>query len=181
MGKLDALKVKRAPKAFVPTFRKLNRAIELLSSIQGGPGIDVQLAPPMAPRPLSPGQPRPKEQPRGRIVLSLRPAAVSGLGVGGGGTTNSVNTNAVGVDGSLSVLTVQSAAIGTNNYPTTLRTNGNSNYGVTNASGWYLVGPGGNSVTIPFANISRPITLRTINICDNGNTRSIDILASAPY
>lgn len=90
MGKLDPLKVKRAPKAFVQTFRKLNRAIELLASIQGGPGIDVKLAPPVAPRPVSPGQPKPREQPRGRIVLSLRPAAVAGLGIGGVSTNTNV-------------------------------------------------------------------------------------------
>lgn len=40
---------------------------------------------------------------------------------------------------------------------------------------------GGKFVTIPLANVVRDLTLRTITVCDNGNSMSMDVIASAPY
>ncbi len=183
MGKLDHLKIKRAPAAFADWAKNFNQQVDLLGSIQGGPGLDVQVAHSPRKTVSVPGQPKPREQPRGKILFTLRPSAINGIGVGGGSggnsNTNTVNVTLVGSAGFLYSLSVPSAAVLTN-YPTDLRTNGATNYGITNATGWELKGSV-NSVSIPFAAIVRPMSIRTLTICDNGNTKSIDVLASAPY
>ncbi len=190
MGKLDHLKIKKAPACFAGWAKQFNQQVDLLGSIQGGPGIDIQIA--HSPRKTISGPPghKPKEQPRGKILLTLRPSAINGIGVGGitngngnsNSNINSVNTNAVYTDGSIVSLTVQAAALNPNSFPTVLRTNGGgtTNYGITNATGWELRGTT-NSVSIPFSAIVRPMSIRTLQICDNGNTRSIDVIASDTY
>ncbi len=125
MGKLDHLKIKKAPACFAGWAKNFNQHVDLVAGMEGGPGVDVQVA--HSPRKLAPsphGQPRPKEQPRGKILLTLRPSAISGIGVGGGagGNTNGVTVNAVGYDGLLVGVIAGNAVA--SNYPILLRVGG---------------------------------------------------------
>jgi len=127
MGKLDHLKIKRVPAAFAGFAKNFNQQVDLLASIQGGPGIDVQVA--HSPRKIvapPKGQPRPKEQPRGKILFTLRPSAINGIGVSGGaGNSNTVNVNIVTSGSTIATISVPSAAVGFD-YPTAWTTCSNS-------------------------------------------------------
>lgn len=221
MGKLDHLKIKRAPAAFAAFARKHNQHVDLLASMQGGPGIDIQIANSARARLAGPRQPQPPAQPRGRIMLTLRPSAIVAIGGGGGGSNSNasnwtgLNVNVVSTNGTL--IGVAQTGNATNSYPTLLRVGNNSNaYAEHSQSGYtainngttvqllattgmkvsnnaatnmieartddgFFVTNGGNELSVALADLKRDMSIRTINICDNGNTRSIDILASAPY
>lgn len=102
-GKLDHLKIKTAPECFSTWARNFNQQVDLIGSMEGGPGIDVQVT--HSPRaqflqPLASSH-APKEQPRGKIKFTVRPSALAGLGVGSGGGSNGNATLAVGINGSL--------------------------------------------------------------------------------
>lgn len=184
-GKLDHLKIKTAPACFSTWARNFNQQVDLLASMEGGPGIDVQIAHSPRPQFLQPlAGHSPREQPRGKIKFTVRPSALNGMGVGGNGSgnanINTVNVNVVGDIGLLYVLAVPNAAI-TTTYPNTIRAgNGATNYVAGDTTGFEIKGAA-NSVSIPFSNVARTMTIRTLPYNDNGNCRYIDVIASAPY
>jgi hypothetical protein len=184
MGKLDHLKIKKAPAAFAKWAQNFNQQVDLLGSMEGGPGIDVQVA--HSPRaqflqPLAGSGTKPREQPRGRIKFTVRPSALNGIGIsGGGGVTNSVNTNVIGSTGTISTISVL-AASPSFTYPNVVRAgNGNTNYFMADTTGMTIQGTV-NAVSIPFANVSKPMGIKTVTVCINGNSKSMDVIASDPY
>lgn len=115
MGKLDHLKIRRAPAAFSGWAEQFNQQVDLLGSIQGGPGIDVQIAH-SARNASTSGSHKPNEQPRGKILFSLRPTAIQGIGLlgagqGGNSNTNYVNVNVVSSAGTIATLSVPGASL----------------------------------------------------------------------
>ncbi len=200
MGKLDHLKIKKAPAAFAGWAKQFNQQVDLLGSIEGGPGIDIQVA--HSPRKIisHPQGHKPKEQPRGKILLTLRPSAVNGLGVsGGGGNTNGVNVNVVtfGFTGAVvSTITVPSASIGSD-YPTSFTTCSNSAFvsigsaltvQKTNSSrvgqmtadddaGLYL-SDGTNVFGINYSALSHDIAIKTFVGCNSGSPGNYLVVAS---
>jgi hypothetical protein len=198
MGKLDHLKIKSCPAAFAPFARNFNQQVDLLGSIHGGPGVDVQIAhSPQKRSPGTPGQPKPKEQPRGKILFTLRPSAVSGIGVGSGagGNSNTVNTNCVAADGSLTLLSVPSATLQPNTFPTRLYVqNGNTfsyfdgdgmqvqfpnshGVGITPSFG-FTVGNAFNYLGINFGDITKDMGIKTFVGCNSGNAANYLVVAS---
>lgn len=179
MANLDHLKIKKAPKAFAGWARNFNQQVDLLASIQGGPGVQADVA--HSPRKVQrgPAGSNPKEQPRGKIMISLRPSAINGIGVGGG-TGGGNTTQAVGIEGLLLDVLQPTSTNAATTFPNVVRSGNGSTYTIANTTGFSVVN-GGNSCSIPFSSITRPMTIRTLTVCDNGNTRSIDIIASASY
>jgi hypothetical protein len=180
MGKLEHLKIKRCPAAFADFARNINQTVDLLASIQSGPGIDVQVA--SSPRTIKTpnGKGQPKEQPRGKIMFSIRPSALNGIGVGGTGTGGGNTTQTVGINGLLVDVLQPTSPNAATTYPNILRAGNGNSYVIANSTGLSVVS-GSNACSIPFANIARPMTIRTINVCDNGTAKLMDIIASATY
>ena len=160
MGKLDNLKIASVPKAFLPFAQKHNMTVRLLELLQGGSGVDVQVS-------------------ENRSIISLRPTAIQAIGQAGGsgGNVNGSPTLVVGPTGSF--VSVYGTGSTNANYPTTLRTDG-ANFWIANSSGFAIVN-GGNAVSIPYANVARSMTIRTINVCNGTTSALMDIIASAPY
>lgn len=127
-GKLDHLKIKKAPACFVSWARNFNSQVDLLASIEGGPGIDVKIAHSerSVVKPAASSH-RPKEQPRGKILFTLRPSAVNGVGVGGGGGFVPTDTRpVVGSDGLLIEVLVPNTIPTPNVYPSQLQVGTNA-------------------------------------------------------
>ncbi len=180
MGKLDHLKIKKSPACFATFAKNFNQQVDLLASIQGGPGIDVQVA--HSPRKTisGPSQHKPKEQPRGKILLTLRPSAVNGLGVGSGtGGGGNVSTFAVGPEGTLVPILATGASPGS--YPNYLQT------GVTLAPGSWFSGSSGFgmigntnafSLFVATALVTHNITVREFTGCNSGSPGNYLAIAS---
>ena len=133
MANLNHLKIGASPAAFAPFAAKHNALVDLIASLEGSLGLDVQIA--SSPPPLKVGSkggvPNGGNWPKGKIKLSFNPTAVAG-GVGGGaGGGGSVGPNGtvqvVGINGLL-VPAVEANANYTGLYPTVLgvQTNGTS-------------------------------------------------------
>lgn len=106
---------------------------------------------------------------------------IDGSSVAGG--SGGINTsNVVAAVGSTGYLTnVYAAAATTNTYPTAgAWVTGSGNVSITN-TGLTVTGTSTNTVYIGFADIARNLYIRTINVCDNGTVKSMDIIASAAY
>jgi hypothetical protein len=158
---LDQLKVAKAPKALASTARMHNQLCELIGRMRGTAGIRVQAT-------------------DGGIVISLDPTSATGTGLGGSGVAGTQTLNVIGTDGLLYEAYVNSNT--TNfGYPNMLRVGPNaSQFWQANATGMFMQGST-NTARIDFANITKDMSLRTMQVCDNGNVKTILIFASAPY
>ena len=157
---LQSLRITKAPKAFAALAAKHNALVSMIEGTRGASGVKVLMAD------------------RG-MMISGDQTGMLGTGLGGtGGTGGPVQ--AVGSDGLL-VSVAQSASAGTpNTYPNTLRAGNGSTYAIMDSTGFRVVN-GGNSLSIPFANIARNMGIRALGVCDNGNSKTIDDVASDPY
>ncbi len=183
MGKLDHLKIKSGPACFEPWAKNFNEQVDLLGSIQGGPGIDVQVAHSPRKTVSTPGQSKPREQPRGKILMTLRPSAINGIGVGGGSGGNGTSF-AVGAAGAL--VPVVTTGNTTGNYPTYLQTGAGPTQGtffadsVTNGGSIGLYGNGATFEAIA-SQILHDIGVRTFVGCNSGAPGNYDTFASDFY
>lgn len=184
-GKLDHLKIKKAPACFETWARNFNSQVDLLASIQGGPGIDVQIAHSQRAVVKHAGAgPKPKEQPRGRILLTLRPSAANGLGIGGGGTTNGVQELMIGPNGSLYAINVIGSAVATGNYPTYLQAgNGAPSTFYAGSGSFGLLGGVGNatSFAIDYGSLSHSMAIKEFTGCNSGSPANYLVVASNFY
>lgn len=158
---LDKLKVAKAPKALAGTAAMHNQLVELLARMRGTSGIRVQVT-------------------DGGITISLDPTSATGMGLGGGGAASGDLLDVVGSDGLIYRVFANSNT--TNyGYPQELRTGPNSSpFWKANGTGMFMQS-NTNTARIDFANITKDMAIRTIQICDNGNVKSMLIFASAPY
>ncbi|HEX2656139.1 MAG TPA: hypothetical protein VHN11_21155 [Xanthobacteraceae bacterium] len=189
MGKLDHLKIKRCPAAFAPFARNFNDQVDLLASIQGGPGVDVQIA--SSPRKISgkPNEPKPKEQPRGKILFTMRPSALNGIGVSGNSSGGSGNVNVVTSDGTLALIDGINVT-GSSAYPDSLQagtfyatvTTGGVfravQLAVSNGASGLVVTADGTGLRVNYADLSHDISVKTFTGCNSGNVADYLVIAS---
>ncbi len=197
MGKLDHLKIHKAPACFAEWARNFNHQVDLLASIQGGPGIDVSVAhskPKLAPVPA--GQHRPREQPRGKILLTLRPSAVSGIGVSGDAsnyTPPNGTASVVSASGFLTVIQNVNTVDATTQFPSLLKVGNNSattyhdenSFTSTDGTNTANIGFAGlsiatatKSLSIPKADITHNMGVMTFVGCNSGNAANYLAIAS---
>jgi hypothetical protein len=170
MPDLSHLKIKKAPKALASFAAEHNALVDLIASIEGQLGINVNVASSPRKRISFPvGMKAPKQQPRGKILITGNPTALFAYGAGGSSNgTGEVHLNANGYQ----------VDVDTSNYVRV--TNSTQYVGLDPVNGLAVV-RGGNSVTIPFAGITRNITLKEIDVCSNGAAKKMIIVASDPY
>lgn len=197
---LSHLKIGRVPAAFEEWAQKHNMLVALVESIEAAYGIDIKIIanpPKMLRVPGTPGAN--SKQPQGRIRVALKPGIIPGAGTGGGGGGT---TQAVSIDGTLvNVATAFGVNTNTTNYPLALYVNNNGTaLEMTPANGFKVYNPadaggtmsqldefglllrgGGKSLFIDSPNLTHNMSVVTLQVCDNGNTKSIDVIASAPY
>lgn len=151
---LDRLKITECPFAFASFAEKHNALVDMLAAITGQNGITV--------------------------VLAEKNGVIRGnMANGGGGTTLTNVANVVGFDGRLQNVyvgnTIANAWPAVGKYVTA---SGNVDISST---GVVITTTGGVFCNIAFASLTHNMNVRKITVCDNGSTKSMDIIASATY
>lgn len=153
-SKLSALKITECPYAFASFAEKHNALVDLIAGMTGQNGITV--------------------------VVAEKNAIIRGNSNGGGGGVALSNVaNVVGYDGRLQNVYVGNPIA--NAYPAVgkyVTASGNVD---VSSTGVIMTTTGGIVCNIAFANLTHHMSIRAITVCDNGNTRSMDFLASASY
>lgn len=122
------------------------------------------------------------------LASSLGLKAVTTPAIGGsdagasssGGTAENLSIEVIGSDGKLNKVAKHSSWVTPTNYPTEIRVVNSANSVIISATGLTVIA-GSNSISLSFASIARNMSIRTISVCDGTTTKSMDIIASAPY
>lgn len=150
---LESLRIQSAPLAFAELAKKHNALVDMLAALTGTGGITVTMA--------------------------ERNGVIDGSEAGGGAAISGNTANVVGYDGRL-----QNVYVGANianAWPAVgkyVTASGNVDISST---GVVITTSGGMFCNIAFASLTHNMNVRTITVCDNGSTKSMDIIASATY
>lgn len=190
MANLNHLKVENAPAAFAEFAAKHNELVSLIESLEAATGIDIKIIhSPMKKLSVN-GTPTKKTFPKGKIRIGLSAmaaasqVAVSTTGTpGGGGGSGNVGgtTQAVGSTGLLLDVLQPTSPNTPANYPTLLRTNNSGNIVSMDVTGLTVLRSNGIGLTVPFADISRNMGVKTISVCNGNTSMSMLVIASDPF
>jgi len=152
----SSLKISECPSAFEEFARKHNALVDLIRSMAGTGGI--------------------------KVTTSDAKILFDGAGVAGsgGGTVVSTSYSVVGYDGKL-IDVIRSGATTPSSYPTFLRVVNSSTSIDLSSTGFSATNSSNKSCTISFAAITADMSVREIDVCENGLAKKMLIVGSAPY
>lgn len=151
-------KIKKAPKLHAALAKKHNKLVDLLKNLQGKNGAVVKST-------------------NGNILLTLDPQTIDDPAAWSAVISSSLLV-AVGTDGYLYSAGTNTS---TNTYPTLLKTVTSGKKITLDSNGIELDNNAGQTVRLFFSAMTHSMSIKTINVCSGGVTKSMDILASDPY
>ena len=167
MGKLDSLKITEAPLAFASFAAKHNALCDLLAGMVGENGISVVIAEKNAII-------------RGNVTANGNVVSTGGITMENVYSNLNANVaNLVRHDGLLANAYVANANIGT--YPSIGKFVTASGNVVIDSVGVVITKSDGKICNIAFATLTQNMSIQNVQVCSNGNTKSMLVIASAPY
>ena len=193
MPNLAGLKIHSAPLALKHFAEQHNALVDLISSMEGALGLDVQIT--HRPKPLAHAKSRQKskvkDNVRGKILLTLNPTALQGVQqpASGGGTTSELHFNdgatKIDVDGTVqgikSELVLFPGNYGLLNTDQVYIVNTGVGNAYLSASGLFIAKNGGLTFSIDVSALTQNMGIKTISVCNSGSPASMLVLGSDPF